>query len=346
VKRLLATAVVFCAALAALGRGASAAGQSLQAAHPAVVRVTVAERGAISYGSGALVAVDETLGLVVTNWHVVRDAAGQITVSFPDGFRSTATVLAVDRDWDLAALAVRRPNVQPIALSREAPKRGELLTIAGYGQGSYRASTGRCTQYVSPGRGLPFEMVELDAAARQGDSGGPILNHRGELAGVLFGAGFGRTAGSYCGRVGIFLDAVGEDFQQLSSQATMIAQQSAPAGATAGLPSSAGRTVGQRDISRPEASPVAAISGSPYYPPAADAARQSPPSHELAELPVPRPYESPTGISPPAAISATAQPPASQPPAPSQTDQIKTILAAIGVLAIAYHALRLLGAAA
>ena len=43
-------------------------------------------------------------GLVVTNWHVVRDATGQVEVVFPDGFRSAAKVLATDPDWDLAAL--------------------------------------------------------------------------------------------------------------------------------------------------------------------------------------------------------------------------------------------------
>lgn len=41
--------------------------------------------------------------------------------------------------------------------------------------------------------------------AREGDSGGPIFNERGELAGVLFGSGGGTTAGSYAGRVREFL---------------------------------------------------------------------------------------------------------------------------------------------
>src|SRR5262245_47518650 len=54
----------------------------------------------------------------------------------------------------------------------------------------------------------PFEMVEVAVSARQGDSGGPILNSRGELAGVLFGEGHGRTSGSYCGRVKWFLSSV------------------------------------------------------------------------------------------------------------------------------------------
>ena len=152
-------------------------------------------------GSGSLVAIDASHGLVVTNWHVVRDAAGPITVVFPDGFRSGAVLLRTDRDWDLAALAIQRPNAQPIMLSTEPPRPGEVLTIAGYGPGTYRAVSGRCTEYLSPGGNFPYEMVELDAGARNGDSGGPILNTRGELAGVLFGSAFGKTTGSYCGRV-------------------------------------------------------------------------------------------------------------------------------------------------
>ena len=131
--------------------------------HPAVVRVIVPDRGSTSLGSGSLVAVSQNHGLVVTNWHVIRDAAGPITVAFPDGFRSLATVLRIDRDWDLAALAIWRPNVQPIPLAASAPQLGEPLAIAGYGEGPYRAIAGRCTQYVSPGQGQPFEMVELSA---------------------------------------------------------------------------------------------------------------------------------------------------------------------------------------
>jgi hypothetical protein len=145
---------------------------------------------------------------VITNWHVVRDAAGHIQVLFPDGFRSVGRVLKVDRDWDLAAVLIWRPNVDAVPLASNAPRPGETLSIAGYGSGDYRLASGRCIQYVSPGRNLPFEIIELSRAARQGDSGGPIFNQRGELAGVLFGAGQGTTAGSYCGRVRGFLSSV------------------------------------------------------------------------------------------------------------------------------------------
>lgn len=192
--------------------------------HPAVVRVIVPEGRSISLGSGTLVAVNGRHGLVVTNWHVIRDAGDRIEVAFPDGFRSQATLLAADRDWDLAALAIWRPNVQPIPLANQAPWPGDPLTIAGYGSGRYRTDTGRCLQYVSPGANLPFEMVELAANAREGDSGGPILNQRGELAGVLFGATWGRTAGSHTVPVRRFLASVADKFDTLAEAPATLAQ--------------------------------------------------------------------------------------------------------------------------
>ncbi|MBI2825638.1 MAG: trypsin-like peptidase domain-containing protein [Planctomycetia bacterium] len=179
-----------------------------QQPHPAVVRVIAPEGDSTSYGSGTLVDVQGDYGLVLTNWHVVCEATGTVVVVFPDGFRSAAKIVTTDRMWDLAALAIWKPNVAPVPLAPRPPQPGEPLTIAGYGSGTYRAATGHCTQYVAPGMNQPAEMVEVSIAARQGDSGGPIFNSRGELAGVLFGSGWGTTSGSYCGRVNMFLTAI------------------------------------------------------------------------------------------------------------------------------------------
>jgi len=203
-------------------------------AHPAVARIVVQEKSAISYGSGSLVEVRGEYGLLVTNWHVVRDAAGgSIYAFFPEGFQTPATIVKADRDWDLAALSIRRPpNVQPIAIARTAPQIGEWLCIAGYGSGDYRAAAGRCTQYVSPATNLPFEMVEVAAEARQGDSGGPIFNERLELAGVLFGAANGTTSGSYAGRVNGFLQSLMQpaaSAQHQPAYSQQLAQQQAEA---------------------------------------------------------------------------------------------------------------------
>ena len=179
--------------------------------HPAVARIVVPEDGATAYGSGTLIDVRENFGLVITNWHVVRDATGTIEVIFPGGFTSKARALKVDSDWDLAALVIWQPPIEPVSIAEEAPQPGDLLTICGYGQGNYRCATGHCTQYYAPRLDFPRHMVELDVEARQGDSGGPIFNRQGNLAGVLFGAGQGTTLGSFGGRVGAFLATLAPD---------------------------------------------------------------------------------------------------------------------------------------
>ena len=174
--------------------------------HPAVVRVRADDKGGTSFGSGTLVDIQSDYALVVTNWHVVRDATQNVTVTFPNGFQTAARVIRMDKNWDLAALVVWNPgNVKPVQIAGNAPHPGDALTIAGYGSGHYRAATGRCTQYVAPGANFPYEMVEVSVEARHGDSGGPIFNDQGELAGVLFGASRGTTSGSYAGRVQQFL---------------------------------------------------------------------------------------------------------------------------------------------
>jgi len=357
VKRLLPLAIVLWAAAAALGQEPPGGRP-----HPAVVRLIVPDGSGTSFGSGALIAANESHGLVVTNWHVVREAAGQIEVVFPDGFRSAAKVLRADRDWDLAALAIWRPQVEPIRLATEAPRPGELLTIVGYGRGRYREATGRCIQYVSPGGNMPFEMVELSTPAREGDSGGPILNQRGELAGVLFGAARGRTTGSYCGRVRWFLRPVAEDFRRLRPNGTMIAGRPQPDETMiAGRPQPdetmiAGRPQPDETMiaGRPQPAAEATVSSSRpgLCPAVAIPGRTSPP---LASAPTPE-------VLPQSNAGWTA--PSNRPEVPPADtresseslgwrdvagwtlgQQIKSLLAAIGLFALFFHGLRLVSSA-
>jgi len=177
--------------------------------HPAVVRIVAPEQGGTSLGSGVLVDVNRSQGLVLTNWHVVRDSRSAVLVQFADGFQSAGTVIRWDEAWDLAAVVIWKPEATPVSIAAEAPAIGEQLTIAGYGRGAYREQTGACSDYLSPAAGHPKEFVELVAKARQGDSGGPIFNERRELAGVLFGQNDGRTIGSCSTRVRAFLAAAG-----------------------------------------------------------------------------------------------------------------------------------------
>lgn len=180
-----------------------------QTPRPAVARIVAPDAGGTSVGSGVLVDANASQALVLTNAHVVRECRGAVLVQFPNGFQSAGTVLRRDDAWDLAAIVIWRPEIPPVTIAQGLPEVGEPLTIAGYGRGPYREQTGPCTQYLSPGSGLPNELVELLATARQGDSGGPILNGRGEVAGILFGEGDGRTIGAAASRVRGFLQEVG-----------------------------------------------------------------------------------------------------------------------------------------
>ena len=197
--------------------------------HPAVARIIVPESDGTAYGSGTLVDVRGDYGLVVTNHHVVEYAAGPIEVVFPNGFRSFARAQKLDSDWDLAALAIWRPeNITPVKMADRAPRPGEVLTICGYGKGQYRSITGRCTDYFAPSIGMPRELVELDVEARQGDSGGPIFNANNELAGVLFGAGQGTTLGSFGGRVKGFLATLAPDIGARSDEIVVAKNEEKP----------------------------------------------------------------------------------------------------------------------
>ncbi len=182
-----------------------------QTPHPAVARIIAPESNGVSLGSGVLVDVNGSQGLVLTNWHVIRDSRSAVLVQFADGFQSAGTVIRFDEAWDLAAISIWKPKATPVPLAQRNPIPGEPLSIAGYGRGAYREQKGRCTEYLSPGSGYPKELVELQAPARQGDSGGPILSADGRLAGVLFGEGDGRTVGSCVSRLRVFLASVGSD---------------------------------------------------------------------------------------------------------------------------------------
>ena len=166
----------------------------LVAVNPAVGKVNV-NCGNVSYhGTGTLVSKD----IVITNWHVVRDK-GQITVDFPNQ-TVKATLIKTDRLWDLAALRVK-VRIKPIELGKQ-PRFGDVLTFIGCTSGE---KTGRLLGFSSPSFNAAAGIIELSVGAKNGDSGGPILNEKGELAGVIFGSIDGHARGTHVGWVKIFL---------------------------------------------------------------------------------------------------------------------------------------------
>jgi S1-C subfamily serine protease len=169
---------------------------------PAVCRIECGAGPSRDCGSGVLVEARDGRARVLTAWHVVRDGRTSITIRWPDGTSGPARVTAWDSAWDLAVLSTAAPAAAPVPIAARPPAVGDRLTLAGYGPVPfvYREASGEVTQFVGPSR-HPMHMVEVRAAARQGDSGGPIFNARGEVVAVLWGSTGGLTAGSHVAEI-------------------------------------------------------------------------------------------------------------------------------------------------
>jgi hypothetical protein len=173
----------------------------------AVARVEVTTRGgrgaSQSMGTGTLIARDATngRGYVVTCWHLFRDGRGEVLVRFRSG-AFIAKLLAAEEGPDLALLEIADPGIDQVAVAEEFPRPGEPLQAGGLGpDGRWRAVRGTLAGYRSTSGGTSNETLEMSGAARDGDSGGPVFNGRGELAGVLWGTDKRVIEATYCGRV-------------------------------------------------------------------------------------------------------------------------------------------------
>jgi serine protease DegQ len=139
-------------------------------------------------GSGVVWSRD---GVVVTNAHVVGDV-GDVQVAFFDGRRADGRVRATDPDTDLAVVEVERDDLQPATFQKTLPAVGELAVAmgsplgfqntitAGIISGLHREIPGSAEQGI---RSL-VDLIQTDAAISPGNSGGALVNGRGEVVGV------------------------------------------------------------------------------------------------------------------------------------------------------------------
>ena len=166
-------------------------------------RITVGDGSA---GSGTLVACDQAVGLVLTCSHLFDELSGRIVVTFPNGRQYAARLLERDRGHDLAALAIRRPEVTPLAVSDQ--EASGVLRACGFGSnGQFRCVEGGVTGRATA-VGAEYPSLTIRGAVRSGDSGGGVLNAAGHLVGVVWGQRDGLTYAT-CGRpVREFLDRV------------------------------------------------------------------------------------------------------------------------------------------
>ncbi|MEH0760989.1 outer membrane-stress sensor serine endopeptidase DegS [Vibrio sp. 16] len=166
--------------------------QAVRNAAPAVVNIysrkyTEADRSKLlTQGLGSGVIVSEK-GYIITNYHVVAQA-DQIIVALQDGRVAAAQLVGKDRRTDIAILRVEGSNLPVIPLNPNyTPKVGDVVLAIGnpYNLGQTTtfgiiSATGR-SSISADGRQA---FIQTDAAINEGNSGGALVNTRGELVGI------------------------------------------------------------------------------------------------------------------------------------------------------------------
>lgn len=182
---------------------------ALAANHPAVCRVKAPEsNGMCSYGSGSCVYSKDGYSLIITNHHVIEDLGRnkQITVIFPSETKK-AKLIGFDETYDLAALVVKG-ELPVLKMASKKPIKGEVIILIGYASSEYREARGKVNGFYTPREGLPLHWFSVDHPSRSGDSGGPMLNSKGELIGVLFGSNSKETIGTNSFKVELFISTL------------------------------------------------------------------------------------------------------------------------------------------
>jgi serine protease DegQ len=153
------------------------------------------EQPAANLGSGVIVSSE---GYILTNQHVV-DGADQIEIALADGRTTTAKVIGVDPETDLAVLKVSLTNLPTITLGRMDQTRvGDVVLAIGnpFGVGQ-TVTMGIVSALGRNHLGInTFEnFVQTDAAINPGNSGGALVDVNGNLLGINT-AIYSRSGGS------------------------------------------------------------------------------------------------------------------------------------------------------
>lgn len=149
----------------------------------AIVRIKSDNRS----GLGTAFAIDPS-GVLITAAHVARGAE-QITVEFGEGSPLDATLVGYDARRDLAMLRAQPRSPLPAleVVESSSLRRGDPVLAIGTPRGRPRVMTTGAvlgTGLTLPGL-VPGIFVLFDAAVEPGNSGGPLLNDRGQVVGVV-----------------------------------------------------------------------------------------------------------------------------------------------------------------
>lgn len=138
-------------------------------------------------GSGTGV-VWQTGGVVLTNDHVVAGAGGMLRAQTLDGRDLPATVMARSQDLDLALLRIPADDLSPITVGDSTRLRvGELVFAIGHPWGQPWVVTAGIVSGLGEAEarnGQPIAFIRSDVRLAPGNSGGPLLDARGQVIGI------------------------------------------------------------------------------------------------------------------------------------------------------------------
>ena len=134
-------------------------------------------------GSGVIISAD---GYIVTNNHVV-DGADELTVTLNENSTEySARIIGADKTTDLALIKIDAKNLPAIVIANsENVKVGEWVLAVGNPLGLNNTVTAGIVSAKARSMGSGVSsMIQTDAAINQGNSGGALVNTRGELIGI------------------------------------------------------------------------------------------------------------------------------------------------------------------
>lgn len=132
-------------------------------------------------GSGFFISAD---GYILTNNHVVSDAA-DIYVTLTDGREFKAKVIGTDERTDVALIKIDAKDMTPLVIGNpKTLKKGQWVLAIGSPFGLDSTATAGIVSAIGRDTGEYLPFIQTDVAVNPGNSGGPLLNLKGEVVGI------------------------------------------------------------------------------------------------------------------------------------------------------------------
>jgi putative serine protease PepD len=165
-----------------------------QLVSPSVVSLAVNSAVGGGTGSGSVIRTNSTISYIVTNNHVIENAAtgGTIDVELNNGEVLTGTIVGRDSEYDLAVVSVKKGNLPVIAQGDSSAVSigdavvafGSPLGLSGTVTSGIISALNRPVTTGSTSIASYIDAIQTDAAINPGNSGGPLVDSQGRIVGV------------------------------------------------------------------------------------------------------------------------------------------------------------------